>query len=531
MKYKIYGCFLCLLDIFIVGFAFFLVAWHRAGTRIIIRNYSRPLIGFTIIWIVVSILGCKYDFKPPKKLINVIICVMRDNIMALAIVFVAMYFFQLFFYSRLIVFGTIILTTILELIIFTLVYYTFRFYKDTDIDERGVFITQSDKLRTGTFYTNNGSNLAEVLPYVPPFGEDVVADTVMLKLWRNYLNKCSELFNFINDTVSLTSFSDRASMVLKSSTIFNIEHFDPGSQQLFINLHPVNDFRRVNRYFIKVNENLAEGGVFICCGETIGQRYNRFKRSFGKLFGNIFYFFDFIYRRILPKIPLTQGLYFALSQGKNRSLPETEILGRLYFCGFKLLGYKDIDGMMYFIVKKIKEPSQDINPSYGPIIKLRRVGLNGKIFFCYKLRTMHPYSEYLQEYIHTLHSVSNSGKFANDFRITDWGRFFRRYWIDELPQFINLFRGDLRIIGTRALSVHFFEQYPNDIKEMRLKIKPGLIPVYTADKVTNLPDLLVSERKYLERHMKKPFTTDCVYLCKALFNILTRRVKSLDCYQ
>lgn len=533
MKKKIFYAFLCLLDVFIVGLSFFLVAWYFSGTRITLYKYSRPLLGYTLIWVVVSMLGCKYELKPAKRLREVIFCIMRDNITALAFIFVMMYLFQLFFFSRAIVFGTILLTTIFELIVYSAVYYTFRFYRESDIDGRSVLVTQSRKLEeiNGSFFNNNGSNLAEELPYTPEFSENVMADTVIVKLWRRYLDKDPELFNYINDMVSLTKFSDKASMIIKSSTLFNIEHFDEGSQQLFINLLPINNFRRINRYFIKVNENLAVGGVFICCGETIGQRYSRFKSSFGKFFGNILYFFDFIYRRVSPKIPFTQGIYFALTQGRNRSLSETEMLGRLYFCGFNLLGFREIDGLTYFIVKKMKEPSRDQNPSYGPLIKLRRVGLNGEMFYCYKLRTMHPYSEYLQEYVHNLNSVSDSGKFANDFRITNWGVFLRKYWIDELPQIFNLIKGDLRIIGTRALSRHFFDQYPAEVREMRKKIKPGLIPVYTADKATNLTDLILSEKRFLERHEKKPFTTDCIYLTKALFNILTRRVKSLDSYQ
>jgi lipopolysaccharide/colanic/teichoic acid biosynthesis glycosyltransferase len=509
-----------------------MVAWYRSGTRVILLQYYRPFFGFLAIWILMSLLGGKYDLRPPKRLKNLIPNIMKINIMALGVVFLLMYFFQLFFYSRFIVFGTILITTTLELILFVSLFYSFKFLRDSDIVGKTAFVTASAKMEevSGSFFTVQKKDTSVGIPYTPAFGKTVQEDSVMVKLWRKYLDENSKLFSYLNDMLNLTGFSEKRSMILKSATFFNIEHVEEQSEHLFLNLHPINDIRRINAYFIKVNQNLMAGGVYVCCGETITQRYRGFLSGYGKVFGNVFYFFDFLFRRICPKIPFTQGIYFALTKGRNRSLSETEILGRLFFCGFKVIGYQEIEGLTYFVAIKEKKYREDPNPSYGPLIKLKRVGLNGKIFDCYKFRTMHPYSEYLQEYIHEMYSVSESGKFANDFRITEWGRIIRKYWIDEIPQFINLFKGDIRLIGTRAISLHYLSQYPADVREMRLRTKPGLIPVYTADKVTTLLELIHSERRYLERREKSPIKTDAVYLFKALYNILTRKVKSLDCY-
>ncbi len=59
---------------------------------------------------------------------------------------------------------------------------------------------------------------------------------------------------------------------------------------------------------------------------------------------------------------------------------------------------------------------------------------------------MHPYSEYLQEYILERNGLDKGGKFKGDFRITGWGKILRRYWLDELLMIINLFKGDLKIV-------------------------------------------------------------------------------------
>ena len=71
-------------------------------------------------------------------------------------------------------------------------------------------------------------------------------------------------------------------------------------------------------------------------------------------------------------------------------------------------------------------------------IRLDRVGKNGKKFKVYKFRTMHPYSEFLQEYIYKKYSLREGGKFKHDIRVTTIGRFMRRYWLDELPMLLAI---------------------------------------------------------------------------------------------
>ena len=94
---------------------------------------------------------------------------------------------------------------------------------------------------------------------------------------------------------------------------------------------------------------------------------------------------------------------------------------------------------MHFILKKAKPPRTDPNPTYGPLIRLKRLGKDGKVIYIKKLRTMHPYSEYLQDYVYQTNALQEGGKFRDDFRVTSWGRILRTLWIDELPQFINFF--------------------------------------------------------------------------------------------
>ena len=132
------------------------------------------------------------------------------------------------------------------------------------------------------------------------------------------------------------------------------------------------------------------------------------------------------------------------------------------------------------------------------MIALPRVGKEGKMIKVYKLRTMHPYSEYIQDYVYKLHDLQDGGKFKNDFRITSWGAVCRKIWLDELPMLINFLRGDMKLVGVRPLSKQYFELYREDVRERRIKYKPGLIPPFYADMPADLEEIQASELKYLD---------------------------------
>ncbi|MBN1542875.1 sugar transferase [candidate division KSB1 bacterium] len=157
---------------------------------------------------------------------------------------------------------------------------------------------------------------------------------------------------------------------------------------------------------------------------------------------------------------------------------------------------------------------------------MKRIGYLGRPFTLYKLRTMHPYSEFIQDYVYRHNNLDPNGKFKDDFRITTWGRLFRRCWIDELPQLINYLRGDVQIFGVRALSEHYFSLYPDDVKEMRIRFKPGLVPPYYADMPKNLNEIIVSERRYLHKKLAHPLRTDWNYFWRAVYNIVFRHARS-----
>ena len=114
----------------------------------------------------------------------------------------------------------------------------------------------------------------------------------------------------------------------------------------------------------------------------------------------------------------------------------------------------------------------------------------------------------------------------NDFRITSWGKVFRSYFIDEIPQIYNWLIGDIKLIGVRALSEHYFSLYPSKIQKLRIQAKPGLVPPYYADMPSSFEDIIKSEELYLLKKKRNPFLTDIKYFSKAFYNIIFRGARS-----
>jgi lipopolysaccharide/colanic/teichoic acid biosynthesis glycosyltransferase len=293
-----------------------------------------------------------------------------------------------------------------------------------------------------------------------------------------------------------------------------------------INLQRVNDIKGINTFFRKINANLTQGGRFAGCMETLENRKDRLLRKYPPVINRCYYAADFLLKRVFPKLRITRELYFILTKGRNRALSKAEVLGRLVYCGFSIEAIKVVDNLMYFVVSKKGEPLKEPEPSNGILLKIARIGKNGKRIEVYKFRTMHPYAQYIQEYVYEQNSLQKGGKFLNDFRITKWGRFMRKFWIDELPMVWNILRGDLKIVGVRPLSEHYLSLYSEEHRRVRIQGKPGLIPPFYADMPEDIEEIMESEARYLRAYLKDPLTTDFNYGFRAFNNILLKKARS-----
>lgn len=114
--------------------------------------------------------------------------------------------------------------------------------------------------------------------------------------------------------------------------------------------------------------------------------------------------------------------------------------------------------------------------SHGSILFLQeRVGVNKRRFRMFKFRTMVPNAEKMINQLASRNEVSGPVfKIANDPRITPVGRILRRTSIDELPQLLNVLRGDMSLVGPRPLPVRDYEGFNKDWQRRRFAVRPGI---------------------------------------------------------
>lgn len=161
----------------------------------------------------------------------------------------------------------------------------------------------------------------------------------------------------------------------------------------------------------------------------------------------------------------------------------------------------------------------------GPILFLQeRVGIKGKIFKIYKFRTMYLNSE-----------KKSSLTVGDDERITRLGKFLRKYKLDELPQLMNVLKGDMSMVGPRPEVLDFVNRYPLESRNKILSVRPGItdeasIAMINENEILknyNDPhkdylELIVPIKinHYLEYVENRSFFGDCRIIIKTLLKIL-----------
>jgi exopolysaccharide biosynthesis polyprenyl glycosylphosphotransferase len=126
--------------------------------------------------------------------------------------------------------------------------------------------------------------------------------------------------------------------------------------------------------------------------------------------------------------------------------------------------------------------------SKGPVIvKLQRVGEGGKLFYLYKFRSMIENAHQLKKDLLPLSERQGPlFKLKNDPRITRVGKFLRRFRIDEVPQIINVLKGDMSLVGPRPHEPEEVEKYLPYQKRL-LSIKPGITGLAQISGASDLP--------------------------------------------
>ena len=512
---------LFLMDICLLFLSLALVYNYHRGTLALGEDFPLLLLGLSLAWLASALMSHRFRLRRDRGLIPTLTPFWKGQGLMLVMVVSIIFITGQEHFSRTIVLGTILTFFVLENLGVALLR-ALRLGAAADDTATGV----TDAPVPGVIAITEAARPASIEgPYSLPESE---LQSVFLRgqLASVYLAGRPELMAFLDDNLDLGAVDVTRAAVLETPAAGPLQRLPENGLEFIMNLHRVNDFRRVNFAFLQAHRVLKPGGILVVNFESLTLRRERFIRRYSLPLARLFWIADFLYRRLMPRLPVVKKIYFAISRGRNRVLSFTECLGRLFYCGFNVISWKVIDGRIYFILHKNGPPQSHRTPSYGPVFRQRRLGKNGEILGIYKLRTMHPYSEYLQSYVHRHHQLEEGGKIRADFRVTPWGRFMRRWLLDELPMLWNWLRRDLKLVGVRPLTEAFFATYPQDLQELRLRFKPGLIPPYYADMPSTIQEVWESERKYLEQYAKKPVRTDAKYFFKAIYNILFHHARS-----
>jgi lipopolysaccharide/colanic/teichoic acid biosynthesis glycosyltransferase len=348
---------------------------------------------------------------------------------------------------------------------------------------------------------------------------------------RNIIPKESFNTNINNNQLATYCYNLYKSSITKSDStdepgklyfgsLEKLSESNENDYSLLIITNRINDLFNINHSLMVCYNRLAVGGLIIVNYNSIQDTYFLLKQKYSKVLFPFIFPFHWLFYRVISKTKL-KSVQDWISRGKNKVISWVEVTGRLAYCGFDVESEERFHNKQYVIARKTKTISNNPNPSYYILIKLNRVSLYGNIIKINKVRSMYPYSEFLQKMIFEQNNMGNTGKVQDDPRITPQGKIFRKYWIDELPQFLDWLRGEIKLVGIRAMSQHFFSLYSQEYKDKYLQVKPGIISPIFDEKTDAFKDIERIEYSYLDSYLKNPLLTDWKYFWITFKHILS----------
>lgn len=165
-----------------------------------------------------------------------------------------------------------------------------------------------------------------------------------------------------------------------------------------------------------------------------------------------------------------------------------------------------------------------LRESPGPLIfKQQRVGQNGRVFDFYKFRSMYVDAERRKAELVEKNEMNGPiFKMENDPRVTKVGHFIRKTSIDELPQFWNVLKGDMSLVGTRPPTVDEFLQYES-YQRRRMSFRPGITGLWQVSgrsNIKNFDDIVKLDLEYIDNWS---LALDIKIICKTVGVVFRRR--------
>jgi len=193
------------------------------------------------------------------------------------------------------------------------------------------------------------------------------------------------------------------------------------------------------------------------------------------------------------------------------------MIKRLFDITFSFIGLIFFSPFLLIFALRIK-----FNSKGSVFFRGRRIGKNGKIFRIFKFRTM----------INNAENLGGPSTAADDPRLTKIGKFLRKHNLDELPQLINVLKGEMSFVGPRPEVPSEVETYNKEIKDLILSVKPGITDLATLENIHEEEILKGSKdahKTYREVIKPKKLELACKYVKERSFwldiKIIVRTIK------
>lgn len=213
---------------------------------------------------------------------------------------------------------------------------------------------------------------------------------------------------------------------------------------------------------------------------------------------------------------LGKGAYFLSLEPTSQHVPSL-LFKRVLDIAGSFVGLLLLLPVYFFFGRRLKRET-----SATVFFAQTRVGKNGRRFNLYKLRTMYADAgQRLNELARFNEMRGPIFKMKNDPRVTPTGRVLRERHLDELPQFWNVLKGDMSLVGTRPPTTSEFEVY-DDHHYRRLSIKPGLTGLWQVKgngKVTDFEDVVKLDCEYIDNWS---LWLDCKIIAKTIIKMINR---------
>ena len=165
----------------------------------------------------------------------------------------------------------------------------------------------------------------------------------------------------------------------------------------------------------------------------------------------------------------------------------------------------------------------------GPVLyRHRRITVTGREFYCLKFRTMHVNADKKLEDILSKNPAAREEwektfKLKNDPRITKIGRFLRKTSLDELPQFINVLRGEMSVVGARPIVQRELNDYYKENAGIYCSIKPGITGIWQVSERSNTEDYQERVKIDVWYSLNGGFWLDLKIICLTLLAMVRRK--------